>query len=185
MNLNELKQLCDQGKYPDFYFFWGHTPKNPQITDASCLSQWFPAQFTIDEHTYATAEHYMMAAKARLFDDQLRLNQILQAKSAFQAKKLGRMVAGFNDRIWLQHREDIVFAANLAKFSQHPELSDFLLSTRNKVLVEASPYDKVWGIGMARDHAHADQPRNWKGLNLLGFSLMRVRQQLAQKHHGS
>ncbi len=180
MNVQQLIQLRNKGHAPDYYFFWGHTPKNPQVTDASCLSQWFPASFSIQGQSYPTAEHFMMAAKARLFQDELRLQQILQAKSAFQAKKLGRMVAGFADQVWQQHREAIIIEANLAKFSQHPQLRQFLLSTKQKVLVEASPYDKVWGIGMAKDHPHVQQAEKWRGLNLLGFCLMEVRQRLAE-----
>lgn len=178
MNRMELIVQCERGARPDYLLFWGHTQKHPKLIDASCFSQWFVAPFVVAQQIYPTAEHFMMAAKARLFKDDSRLQQILQAKSPAQAKKLGRLVSGFDEKVWLTQREDIVLRANLAKFSQHPELAAFLLASKNKVLVEASPYDKIWGIGMGREHPHAERPRDWRGLNLLGFALMRVREEL-------
>ena len=180
MNLSELRRLCERGERLDYLLFWGHTQKQAGKVDASCFSQWFIAPFTLKSQLYLTAEHYMMAAKARLFGDEARLQQILLAKSPAQAKKLGRLVSGFDEQVWCAHREDIVLQANRAKFTQHQEFAAFLLATKQKVIVEASPYDKIWGIGMSREHVHAEQPRNWRGLNLLGFALMQVRAELAQ-----
>lgn len=68
--------------------------------------------------------------------------------------------------------------ANFAKFSQHPELKEFLLATKDRILVEASPVDRIWGVGMAQEDAYIQGPSQWQGLNLLGFALMRVREQL-------
>ncbi|MCR8979761.1 NADAR family protein [Brevibacillus laterosporus] len=160
-----------------YLFFWGNTPKKDGIVDKSCFSQWYPASFKEDGIMYATAEHYMMAKKAELFGDTVMCDQILQQKHPNQAKALGRRVQAFDDRVWNAHKLEIVRQANLLKFSQHPELKSYLLHTGNRVLVEASPYDRVWGIGLAQDHPDAERPQHWRGENLLGFALMLVREQ--------
>ena len=92
--------------------------------------------------------------------------------------ELGRQVRGFTERRWAERRFDLVVSGNLAKFGQHPELRDFLLGTGHRVLVEASPADRIWGIGLSADHEHATSPEHWPGLNLLGFALMGVRHRL-------
>lgn len=117
-----------------------------------------------------------MAEKAALFDDQENRAQVLRAPTPNAAKALGRKVRGFNDKVWLQHRYDIVVRANQAKFSQNQQLNEYLLQTGSRVIVEASPVDNVWGIGLAQDSADANNPKLWKGLNLLGFALMQVRE---------
>lgn len=177
-NNEQLIELTNQGKRLKYVFFWGHRQTTDGTINKSCFSQWYPASFIIDGITYPTAEHFMMAEKARLFGDQAMLDNILKATSPGAAKKFGRQVNGFNEATWNGHRFDIVCRANLAKFSQHPELRQFLLNTGNKVLVEASPVDRVWGIGMAADHEHSHDPRLWQGLNLLGYALMAVRDEL-------
>lgn len=121
----------------------------------------------------------MMAEKARLFGDETIRSQILRAGSPGAAKNLGRKVSGFDEATWRAHRFGIVVEGNHAKFAQNNELGDFLRSTGSKVLVEASPKDRIWGIGMERDDEHANNPLLWKGLNLLGFALMEVRRRLA------
>ena len=143
------------------------------------LSQWWPSPFTVDGVTYATAEHYMMAEKARLFGDEARRQEILAAAHPNQAKSLGRLVEGYDEGAWEAERYAIVVRANLAKFSSNPVLRDYLLSSGERVLVEASPLDRIWGIGVAAGDPRADQPENWRGLNLLGFALMDVREQLS------
>ena len=90
---------------------------------------------------------------------------------------------GRYEQLWREKRFEIVVQANLAKFSQHPELSAVLLATHDRILVEASPVDRVWGIGMAQDHEHIQDPAQWNGLNLLGFALMQVRAQLLAQPH--
>ncbi len=120
----------------------------------------------------------MMAAKARLFGDSPSLDKILTSKHPKQAKDLGRSVAGFDEAAWVNHRFEIVIAANEAKFRQNPQLAQFLVSTGSRVLVEASPVDRIWGIGMAADDRRATSPLQWRGLNLLGFALMEVRERI-------
>lgn len=126
----------------------------------------------------------MMAAKARLFDDHRTCAQILAAGHPQEAKRLGRHVQGFDEAIWEQHRSAIVVQGNVAKFTQHAALRHFLLQTGEQVLVEASPVDRLWGIGLAADNPAATQPAQWPGLNLLGFALMQVRAQIASGARG-
>ena len=163
---------------PKFLHFWGHTPKQKDTVDKSCFSQWFPAAFTADGDTYATAEHWMMAEKARLFADEAVRQRVLAAKSPGEAKKLGRQVKNFDPARWDEVKFNLVVAGNYHKFSQHPALRDYLLGTGDQVLVEASPVDAIWGNGLAADHPDAAQPARWPGENLLGFALMAVRDQL-------
>lgn len=178
--LENLQELVKHGQHFDYLGFWGHTSKQKGVVDKSCFSQWYPAVFNVDGTEYKTAEHYMMAQKAKLFQDGEIFQKILQTETPDQAKALGRKVQNYDEELWKTKRFDIVVQGNLAKFSQHKDLKDFLLSTKNKVLVEASPVDRVWGIGLPADHADAMNPEVWQGLNLLGFALMEVRKQLAQ-----
>lgn len=166
-----------------FLFFWGHTPKRSDEVDASCLSQWYPAPFTEEGQTYASAEHYMMAEKARLFGDEVSRQTILTVGTPPEAKALGRKVKGFDGALWDAQGFAIVVRANLLKFGQNPALLDFLLASRGRVLVEASPQDRIWGIGLHRDDPRAADPAQWEGQNLLGFALMEVRSRL-QKESG-
>ena len=172
--LAELAQ-ADRLKY---LFFWGHRPSKDGAITKTCLSQWWLALFTVAGHAYPSTEHWMMAEKARLFADEQVLAQILAAKSPAEAKKLGRSIRGFEPESWEAHKYAIVRAGNLHKFSQHQNLRDFLLGTGDRVLVEASPVDAIWGIGLAADHPDAEHPARWQGANLLGFALMEVRDQL-------
>lgn len=176
--LADLIQLMSRGGRPKFLFFWGHTPASADIVDKSCLSQWFPAAFEVDGVRYATAEHYMMAQKALLFGDQDAYQRMLLATHPNAVKQIGREVRGFEPARWEANRTAIVVAGNLAKFSQSPPLRDYLLTTGERILVEASPVDAVWGTGLAADHPHAAVPGKWPGLNLLGFALMQARAHL-------
>lgn len=117
-------------------------------------------------------------SQGKLFGDDIACARILLATNPGAAKAIGREVVGFNQEVWDERRFEIVLNANLAKFAQHTELKSFLLNTGNRILVEASPVDKVWGIGLAQDHPESEIPRRWKGLNLLGFALMEVRDRL-------
>jgi ribA/ribD-fused uncharacterized protein len=117
----------------------------------------------------------MMWRKAMLFGDHDMAGQILVAPHPRAAKGLGGRVQGFDQRTWKEHRFPIVVAGNVAKFGQHPELRDYLVGTGERVLVEASPMDRIWGIGLTRDDPAAADPATWRGLNLLGFALMEAR----------
>lgn len=176
--LTGLTKRVARGERVRFLHFWGHRPLPDGRIGPSCLSQWWPAPFTVDGTVFGTAEHYMMWRKAVLFDDREVAGQILAARQPSQAKALGRQVHGFDGQIWQEHRFQIVVAGSVAKFGQHPQLAGYLLGTGDRVLVEASPVDRVWGIGLAAADERANRPAQWRGLNLLGFALMRARAQL-------
>ncbi len=172
-----LEQLAQDAPIK-YLFFWGHQPSKDGVVTKSCFSQWWLADFVVADLTYRSTEHWMMAEKARLFADEDILSQILAASSPAEAKKLGRKISGFVPEVWEAHKFNIVQAGNQHKFSQHSELREFLLMTNDRVLVEASPVDAIWGIGLAADSPDAMNPPRWRGPNLLGFALMEVRDQL-------
>ena len=169
-----------QGKKRKHLYFWGHQPSRDASINKSCLSQWWEQPFEVEGITYQTAEHWMMAGKAKLFNDTEILEKIIASSHPHQAKKFGRQVRNFDQKIWEAHRYQIVLDGNLHKFGQEEVLKDYLLSTGNSIMVEASPVDAIWGIGMAADHPNAGDMEQWKGLNLLGFALMEVRDLLRE-----
>lgn len=152
-----------------FVFFW--KPPSP-------FGQWTPSRFSVDGVPYTCAEQFMMAEKARLFGDNMVLAQILATDDPRAHKRLGRKVGNFSEDAWNQNREDIVYRGNMAKFGQDDGLRDLLMETGDRTLVEASPYDRIWGIGLKSTDADAEDPARWQGLNLLGKVLMRVRSDL-------
>ncbi|WP_433210206.1 NADAR family protein [Dactylosporangium sp. CS-047395] len=173
-----LIRLLDSGKRYKYLYFWGHRPRPDGTLGASCLSQWWPARFELDGVGFPSAEHYMMWSKARLFGDDDAAGRVLVAKSPAEAKNVGRTVKGYDDDTWARERFAIVVAASRAKFDSTDELRGFLLGTGDRVLVEASPLDRVWGIGLAADDEAVQDPRRWRGLNLLGYALMQARHEL-------
>jgi ribA/ribD-fused uncharacterized protein len=173
MNRAELIERMAVGYEPDFLFFWGHTPTPGHELGRWVLSQWWVEDFEVDGVRYRSAEHFMMAGKARLFGDDEILAKILRADTPADAKRLGRAVRGFEEALWVKERYGIVVAGSIAKFSGR--LRPFLLSTGEKVLVEAAPRDMIWGIGLGKDNPKALDPDTWRGQNLLGFALMDAR----------
>jgi len=180
-NLEELCESVRRGVQPKFVFFWGHTPAKDGRLGHECFSQWFAAAFEIDGVSFPTAEHFMMWSKARLFGDDVVAAKILAAAHPAAVKELGREVRSFVDSVWVLHRFETVVRANVAKFSQNRILGDYLLATDSSVLVEASPRDRIWGIGLGAAHVDAKNPLAWRGLNLLGFALMAARAELAAR----
>jgi hypothetical protein len=150
-----------------FVFFWSEWP-----------SQWHPAPFTVEGVTYTCCEQYMMAEKARLFGDAATLEKILATDSPGEQKALGRQVKGFDDARWTDVCREIVYQANLAKYTQNPALGALLLATGDKTLAEASPTDRIWGIGLTANNPRATDRSEWRGKNWLGEALMRVREEL-------
>jgi len=173
-----LVSAVRSGARVKYLHFWGHRPRPDGQVGASCLSQWWPSPFTVAGVEYATAEHWMMASKARLFGDEEAERRALDAPNPALAKKAGRLVRGFDDAIWERERYGIVVDASVHKFAAHADLRAFLLGTGERVLVEASPLDRVWGIGLAADDERATDPERWRGPNLLGFALMAARERL-------
>lgn len=177
-SVNTLREAIAQGARFKYTFFWGHTSRDAERVGNECMSQWYPCAFTIEGTEYPTAEHYMMAEKARLFGDDEACARILATRNPGKAKKIGREVRGYDDEAWTHARFEAVVRGNIAKFSQHDTLREVLLGTHQRVLVEASPSDRVWGIGLAANDEKASNPLAWRGDNLLGFALMQVRHTL-------
>lgn len=181
MNPKSFTELRDRFNHDEpfkFMYFWGHQSPANGLISKSCFSQWYEAPFEADGIRYRTAEHFMMAAKARLFNDKAALEKILTSTNPGAAKAYGREISGFVEKTWERQRLDVVIQANRLKFSQHPCLREFLLRTGTQVLVEASPTDRIWGIGLSAGDPDINNPNRWKGANLLGFALMAVRQEL-------
>ena len=157
----------------DLVFFFHENEKY------GCFSQWYKSPFTIEGTQFVTAEQYMMSRKALLFRDYEIYDQILKENDPQKCKKLGKKVNNFKGYQWDKCKEDIVYRANLAKFSQNVIIQQILLETGTSILAEASPYDRIWGIGRSADDPKANYPELWKGENLLGNALMRVRWELS------
>ncbi|MBD3918432.1 NADAR family protein [Paenibacillus sp. PR3] len=177
-NLTRLRQAYTAGEKHTFLLFWGHTPSRDGRIGKSCFSQWWNSPFEVEGVRYSCTEQYMMAEKARLFKDNEVMKAILKSSNPKEMKALGRAVRNFNSDVWDRQCYEIVKRGNLAKFSQNPSLRDYLISTRRAILVEASPYDRIWGIGMGEADPNANNPMKWKGSNLLGFALTEIRDQL-------
>ncbi|HET9516775.1 MAG TPA: NADAR family protein [Actinoplanes sp.] len=174
----DLIRLTESGASLEYTFFWGHRPQPDGAIGAGCLSQWWPTAFMAHNVTFRSSEHYMMYRKAILFGDEEAAGRILAASHPRQAKMLGRRVRNFEEEIWVKHRYQIVVDASLAKFGQDRDLMAFLRGTGDRVLVEASPTDRIWGIGLTGRDERAADPAQWRGLNLLGFALMQARAEL-------
>lgn len=180
-SIDWLKQQVANGVAIDYLFFWGHTPQIPGVADKFCLSQWFPSSFVVEDVTYHTAEHWMMAKKASLFNDMEALSKILETPKPAAAKAFGRTVKNFDNAAWEANAYRFVVEGNIHKFSQHGSLKEFLLKTGNKIIVEASPNDFIWGIGLSQDRKEAMNPNTWRGTNWLGFALMETRDELLKQ----
>lgn len=176
-SIENIKQLMPNS---EILYFWGHTPNPKKITKA-CLSQWFDCVFEVDNIQYHTAEQYMMAQKALLFNDTSVYEEIMSSNNPRDYKSLGRKIKDFNAALWDTKKYDIVVKGNISKFSQNPDLKEFLLSTKNSILVEASPYDTIWGIGLSKEEAEKCSINQWKGSNLLGFALMETRDAISKE----
>jgi ribA/ribD-fused uncharacterized protein len=152
-----------------------------RITDSFVIfyggiySQWYPSTFTLDGKTYCTAEQYMMEQKALFFEDEAVANAIMRTRNPMEQKALGRQVRGFDADKWNTVARGIVFKANMAKFTQNAALGDALRRTGGRVMVEASPTDRIWGVGLAESDNRVFDPTQWDGTNWLGEALMDVR----------
>lgn len=159
-----------------FTFFW--RPDSP-------FSQWYACAFAVDGRRFGCAEQFMMHGKAVLFGDEEVAERILATPDPRAQKALGRKVRGFDDGTWKREREGIVYAGNHAKFTQDEGLRAALLATAGTELVEASPMDRIWGIGLASSNPAALDRMKWRGLNLLGRVLTRLRDDLAAGRSGA
>lgn len=145
------------------------------------FSQWYLSTFTIDGIEYNCAEQYMMYQKAILFGDYKMAERILAHKDPHQQKMMGRQVSGFDGKVWADMAKKIVYQGNYAKFSQDKALKKYILKTEGTTLVEASPSDIIWGIGLGMDDPKRFDRQAWRGTNWLGEVLMEVRKELLEE----
>ena len=117
----------------------------------------------------------MMHQKAVLFKDEETAEKILAEKNPKKIKALGRKVRNFDDESWVATVKDVIYKGNLAKFTQNQHMKEELLSTGDRIIAEASPYDRRYGIGLGASDARAQNPTEWRGSNWLGEAIMKVR----------
>jgi ribA/ribD-fused uncharacterized protein len=179
VDIDELRHRELDGIAFELLFFFGHRPLPNGKIGTNCLSPWWAAPFEAGGEIFATAEHYVMVSKARLFGDEAIAAHIVKSTAPEEAIELGREVRGFDHTTWLDFRYGIVVDANLAKFTHRPELGVYLTQhTGRKILVDADPNDALWGIGLSANDIRARKPSEWRGMNWLGFALMEVREAL-------
>lgn len=174
LELADLAEAVRRGARPTYLSFpdWGGAPP------AGWLAPWTPTPFRTEAGQFGSGEHHFMHAKALLFGDHAVAERILRATAPGRARELGRRVAGFDDAVWASQRGRLMDETNRAKFSALPELATYLVSTWPAVLVQASALDLVWGSGLDLADPYLPRPERWPGQNLVGFSLMRVREAL-------
>lgn len=148
-------------------YFWG-----------TFLSNFIPNDLQIDYmgHKFNTSEQLYMYIKAKSFNDHEKAHEIVtKGQAPKDAKRMGREVIGYDEKVWSTYREDAMYRAIYNKFTQYPELKKQLLDTGDKILVEGTPMDPIWGVMIKWDDDRILNEKNWKGQNLLGKVLMRVR----------
>jgi ribA/ribD-fused uncharacterized protein len=168
-----LYQL-NHGVEMNFITFWKGDKGNGKVGH-EVFSQWYPSRIEFKGIVFPTAEHWMMYQKAILFEDIESASKVLSSQNPFTAKRIGKAVKDFDETIWAENRQMIVANGNYLKFTQNKKLLKILLDSYPSVLVEASPYDFIWGAGLSYEDERISKPEDWPGLNLLGFTVMQVR----------
>jgi ribA/ribD-fused uncharacterized protein len=171
----DLIKKYNSKKKLKYIFFW---QPDKMTLSTGCFSQWQKSYFVVENNQYNCAEQYMMGRKALIFNDHEIFEKILSAKHPKQIKSLGKEVKNFSSTTWDDVKYGVVLNGNFYKFSQNENMLKLLISTGDKILVEASPLDKIWGVGLSEDNKIIENPSYWKGKNLLGFALMEVRDEL-------
>jgi ribA/ribD-fused uncharacterized protein len=154
-----------------YVFFWGNC----------VFSNWCPSKFEVEGTVYNCSEQYMMVEKARLFGDIDAMAEIMASNDPGYQKAVGRQVRGFNKEKWESIALGVMYKACRAKFEQNPDMLKELLDTGTKTLVEASPSDTIWGIGLHVNSKLCDDPKNWRGTNWLGETLTKVRDDIVKE----
>ncbi len=167
MNRESLLHDVANGLTFDYHTFWGGP-----------FSQWEISPFEHQGDTYVTAEHFMMVQKARTFGDKEAERRMFSTDDPRAVKAVGRDVRVYSDPVWAARRYDAVLLGSFLKFTQSKEHYDVLMATGTQILVEASPDDRIWGVGWAPPDPRAKDPKKWDGENLLGFALTQVRDSL-------
>ena len=142
------------------------------------LSNWYHSDFSVNGIDYSSMEQFMMYKKAVCFSDDVVAEEILKTDDVAKIKDWGRCVSGYNDNIWNGVRQIIVYEGLMAKFSQNPKLKEQLQATGNAVLAECAVSDCIWGIGLSMHDPKRLDLNQWRGQNLLGYTLMMVKDRL-------
>lgn len=158
--------MTQQKKYT--FFYSGRSP----------FSNWHGCTFEMEDVEFNCAEQAMMYYKALLFDDDAAADKVMVAKTPREQKTLGRSVRNFDQSVWEENRERIMYDILFAKFSQNDDLKEALLRTEGTRCVESAPNDRVWGVGLSEDDPRIQDEAQWQGMNLLGKTLDRVREAL-------
>lgn len=151
-----------------------HNPNEPN----AFLSNWFFSTFVKNGVTYSSMEQYMMHSKALTFGDGEMAEKIMETDDFGKIKAYGRMVRDYDDVIWSGIRQIVVYEGLLEKFRQNPDLKQQLLATGSAILAECALRDQIWAIGLTMQDENRFYPERWRGQNLLGFTLMQVREKL-------
>lgn len=173
-SLEWLKEQSSRKQQFEFVFFWGHIDRKNEGIGKFCLSHWYESPFIVNKILYNTAEHWMMYRKAMQFDDFYSAQEVLRAETPEVAQSIGRTIKNYDNDNWHLPSFEMVRLGNIHKFNQHPDLLAYLLKQKNKILVEASPYDNKWGIGLNANDKAIYHVEKWQGTNFLGFVLMEV-----------
>jgi len=182
------KRIEKNGGSEKFAFFW---------QTESPFSQWYKSKFTgsvysivnkellpnefTEELEFSSAEQFMMYNKALLFLDRETASKIMKTNNPRRQKELGRQVENFDEDIWEFARSEIVLKGNRLKFHQNEGLKNELLKTEGTTIVESSPYDKIWGVGLGESDERIMKRQTWQGLNLLGEILTEIRDEIIEK----
>jgi ribA/ribD-fused uncharacterized protein len=166
------------GEDEKFVMFWRSRPNPEGKLGEECLSPWFERKFESDGVTYSLVEQYIVAQKAMLFGDRVNLRKIRVNTDPKDIRIISMRIQGVDNAVWQEFSHSISCTGNFLKFSQHPDMKAYLLSTGDATLAEASPYDRTGGIGLDRLDEDATHPERWLGRNLFGYALMQVREKL-------
>ena len=158
-----------------------HLTKEPN----GYLSNWYPSHFELDETRYSCVLQYLMQQKALMFGDRNCAEQIMKTEDPAEMRKLGHNVSGYDNTIWTGARQTVAFRALKAKFSQNAILRERLLATGDAVLANCAAKDRIWGNGLAMDNPKRLDIPSWLGQNLLGFTLMLVRDDMRERFAGA
>lgn len=174
----ELLKAIKEGKSFSFQYFWGVSHSNKQPTKLGCFNQWSPHPISDGDVTFNCAEQAMMVKKAWMFDNYVTANELMKITRPIDMKA---KIKGMDKAVWKAMQFDFLVGINLAKFTQHTDIKEVLLSTGTDVLVGASTYDTNLGIGTYESRAATLNVDEWEGENVLGFVLMEVRRILAKE----
>ncbi|CAG5125189.1 unnamed protein product [Candidula unifasciata] len=173
-NKNKMSvKTANSEQNESYFFFYGN--KSP-------FSQHYKARFSVDGVVYNCGEQFMMYSKAALFKDEAMKQKIMSTDDPVKQKKFGRQVQNFEKDVWNKAAETVVKIASKAKFDQNEEMRKQLFATYPKILAEASPRDRIWGIGLGASNPKTLNKANWRGQNKLGYILTEVRDELMKEY---